>query len=76
MANDRLLVTTESGELLLVDISETGRDDEPNASDRILGRAMLGDASARSLAHPALVGEVIYVRGLHSIRAWSMTSTQ
>ncbi len=76
VANDRLVVTTESGELLLVDISETGRDDEPNASDRILGRAMLGDTSARSLAHPALVGEVIYVRGLHSICAWSMTSKQ
>jgi len=35
-----------------------------------LGRETLDDSAAHSLSHPALVGDVIYVRGINSISAW------
>jgi outer membrane protein assembly factor BamB len=65
VANDRLLVLTERSELLLVDLSEAA------SGNRILHRESLGDGS-RSLAHPALVGDVLYVRTNGFLTAWSL----
>ena len=65
IADDRLLVVTERGELLLIDLAES------NEGERILFREQLGDGG-RSLSHPALVGDVLYVRTNGYLTAWSL----
>jgi outer membrane protein assembly factor BamB len=65
IAGERLLVVNERSELLLIDLAETAGD------QRILYRESLGDGS-RSLAHPALVGDVLYVRTNGFLSAWSL----
>jgi hypothetical protein len=71
-AENRLLVLSEDGELLLVDIGQRDSLTSGSAEDRILGREKLGGDVAGTLAHPALVGDVLYVRGNRSIQAWSL----
>ncbi len=71
--DQRLLVVSENGECLLVDITSRPAGEADDASARILGRANLSDGVSRCLAHPALVGDVLYVRSLQSISAWSLS---
>jgi len=65
IADNRLLVVTERSELLLIDISETSNN------NRILFRSQLSD-DGRSLAHPALVGDILYVRTNGFLSAWAI----
>lgn len=65
IGDDRLLVVTERSELLLIDASETTN------GDRILFRKQLSE-DGRSLAHPALVGDVLYVRSNGFLTAWAL----
>jgi outer membrane protein assembly factor BamB len=66
LAGDRLLVLTEKSELLLIDVTPDAK------GDRILARENLSDGSGRSLSHPALVGDVLYVRTNAALSAWSL----
>lgn len=66
LADDRLLVLTEQSELLLIDVTPDAK------GDRILARENLSDGSGRSLSHPALVGDVLYVRTNAALSAWSL----
>lgn len=65
ITEDRLLVVTERGELLLIDIMES------TSGDRILYRKQLSN-DGRSLAHPALVGDILYIRSNGFLTAWAM----
>ncbi len=60
VSQERLLVVTESSELILVDISD--REDAAQDKSRILGRQQLDDRGQKSLAHPAMVDDVLFVR--------------
>lgn len=59
-SDDRLLVVTERSELVLVDISDSVDDQQPDR--RIVGRKQIGEPNNRTLAAPALVGDVLFVR--------------
>ncbi len=75
-ANNRMLIVNESGEQLLVDIANPMESPIKNASSRILGRERIGSDSERSLSHPAIVGEVLYVRRSNSVVAWLLGSDE
>ncbi len=59
-SNDRLLVVTERSELVLIDLTSLDGDNQPTG--KIVGRKQVGDAKQRSLAAPALVSDVLFVR--------------
>ena len=56
----RLLVVTERGELVLVDLISSDR--AKKESGKIVGRKQVGNPDQRSLAAPALVGDVLFLR--------------
>jgi outer membrane protein assembly factor BamB len=56
---ERLLISTATAELLLVDAVA--------AEYKLLGRLKVLDNEAGLLAHPALIGEKLYFRGSHEI---------
>jgi outer membrane protein assembly factor BamB len=58
--NDRLLVTSDRGELLLIDIS--------GDSYRLISRLSLVDDDSEVLSHPAFVDHRLYIRDASSIR--------
>jgi len=75
-SKDRLLIVNESGEIVLVNIDNSTNIHPENASHRILGREKIGNDSERSLSHPAIVGEVVYLRRSNSIVAWLLGSEE
>ncbi len=65
-SSDRLLITNLTGELLLVDI--TG--EKPS----IVSRVKVLDEEQGLYAHPALVGNTLYVRGSNSLVALDLSA--
>lgn len=63
-SDEKALVTTESGELLLI-----GFD---NRSARVLDRTSLGDRAVSVLSHPAVVGDHLILRVGKEIRCYAL----
>ncbi len=71
VSDDRLLVVTERSELVLVDLES--RDKDPSPAEKIVGRKLVGDSKQRSLAAPALVGDVLFVRANQQLLALAIS---
>ncbi len=69
--NQRLLVVNEKSEAILIDASATPITDPQS---RILGQQALGDDQTHCLAHPAIVGDTLYVRTSKAISAWLLAN--
>lgn len=63
-AGNRMLVITQTGEVLLVLVAQD--------QGTVLARFKLGDDAKYLLAHPALVNDVLYVRAESSLQAWAL----
>jgi hypothetical protein len=61
---DRVLVTCENGEVLLLRIGKQGVDE--------LGRLQVADPQAQILAYPAVAGKTFFVRLPDGVQAWSL----
>ena len=68
--NDRVLLWTTSGDLILIDA--TADNYRPIVKLRPFGKSKQGEAKVESMSHPALTPDRIYLRDAHEIKclAW------
>jgi outer membrane protein assembly factor BamB len=71
ISNERLLAVNEDSEAILIDATAKPVSDPKS---RIIGRQVLGDHQTNSLAHPAIVGDTLYVRTGNAISAWLLSN--
>ncbi len=69
----RLLSLSELGRLTLIDIRQNQESFQADPSRRMLGSTMLAEDASTCYAHPALVGNILYVRRQGSLTAWSLS---